>query len=251
MLYKETGSNEAPLLVLIHGGGVSGWMWDKQVEHFASNYHIIVPDLPGHGRSKEESFSIESSALQMNELIKEKKSDKAVIVIGFSLGAQVLVAMLSKEPELIDFAMINSALVKPIPFANILIKSMVPAFPLVRNKTFSTIQAKSMYIDETNQEKYYQESRQMKKDVFVRVMQENMSFTIPDGFKNVTSNILVTVGEKERKVMKDSMKSLDESNPYAKGHMIPQIGHGFSLANAVAFNEMIEEWLNGAGQSKG
>lgn len=250
MNVKETGPKQAPLIVFIHGGGVSGWMWDKQVEYFSSNYHILVPDLPGHGSGQAEHFSIQSAAQHLNELIKEKKTNQAVIVIGFSLGAQVLIAMLSKEPDLMDYAMINSALVKPISFANALIKSMIPAFPLVRNKTFSTIQAKSMYISKTDHDKYFQDSRKMKKDVFVRVMQENMSFTIPDGYKNASSNILVTVGEKERKVMKDSMKELVESNPQAKGHVIPQIGHGFSLANPSAFNGMIEEWLNDAGQLK-
>ncbi|TKI86419.1 alpha/beta hydrolase, partial [Bacillus wiedmannii] len=32
--YKEFGDSSSPLMVFIHGGGVSGWMWDKQIKHF-------------------------------------------------------------------------------------------------------------------------------------------------------------------------------------------------------------------------
>ncbi|HZH61597.1 MAG TPA: alpha/beta fold hydrolase, partial [Metabacillus sp.] len=149
-------------MVFIHGGGVSGWMWDKQIEYFSSKFHCLVPDMPEHGRSKNGvQFTINDAADEIIELIKEKSKGKRVIAIGFSLGAQVLIAMLNQKPNLIDFAMINSALVKPVPFANALTKSMMFAFPLVRYKAFSKIQAKSMYIDGDYQDIYYQESCQI------------------------------------------------------------------------------------------
>ncbi|MRX73455.1 alpha/beta fold hydrolase [Bacillus lacus] len=231
-------------MVFVHGGGVSGWMWDKQIEHFCSNFHCLVPDMPEHGRSKKGiQFKINDVADELNELIEEKGKGKRVIVIGFSLGAQVLIAMLSKKPNLIDFAMINSALVQSVPFANTLIKSMMFAFPLVRYKAFSKIQAKSMYIDKDYQGIYFQESCQINKDAFVRIMNENMSFKIPSSFESSNSKILVTVGEKERKIMKDSMKEMIEKNPNCKGLIIPKIGHGFSLADPRLFNTTLEEWI--------
>lgn len=242
--YKEYGDGNSTLMVFIHGGGVSGWMWDKQIEYFCPNFHCLVPDMPEHGRSKNGvQFTINDAADQINELIKEKSKGKRVIAIGFSLGAQVLIAMLSKIPNLIDFAMINSALVKRVPFAKTLTKSLMFAFPLVKYKAFSKIQAKSMYIDGAYQDIYYQESCQINKDSFVRVMNENMSFSIANSFKNSTSKVLVTVGDKERKIMKDSMTEIVESNPNCKGFIIPRIGHGFSLATPELFNATLDEWL--------
>lgn len=38
--YKEFGDSSSPLMVFIHGGGVSGWMWDKQIKHF-TNFHCL------------------------------------------------------------------------------------------------------------------------------------------------------------------------------------------------------------------
>ncbi|MBP3951762.1 alpha/beta fold hydrolase [Bacillus suaedae] len=235
-------------MVFIHGGGVSGWMWDRQIEYFASKYHCLIPDMPEHGKSRNGlPFKIDETAVEINKLIIEKSNGKCVIAIGFSLGAQVLIAMLSQKPTLIDFAMINSALVKPVPFAKALTKSMLFAFPLVRIRAFSNIQAKSMYLDGEFQDIYYEESCQLKKDAFTRVMYENMSFMIPDSFKNATGKILVTVGEKERRMMKDSMKEIIESHPNSRGLIFPNIGHGFSLANPSSFNATLEDWLENNG----
>ena len=70
--YKEYGDTNALLLVFIHGGGVSGWMWDRQIDHF-TNYHCLVPDLAEHGGSRGDLFSINESADQIAGLIAKKR----------------------------------------------------------------------------------------------------------------------------------------------------------------------------------
>jgi len=133
---RSTGIS-AHRLFFLHGGGVSGWMWEKQVQHFAPNYHCLVPDLPEQGQSSRDTlFSIAKSAEQVSELIDEKACGKQVIVVGFSLGAQVAVQLLSIK--LVDYSIINSALVRPVPLAGKLIKPVLRlSFPLTRNRLFS------------------------------------------------------------------------------------------------------------------
>ncbi|TVX89494.1 alpha/beta fold hydrolase [Paenibacillus agilis] len=241
--YKEYGHKHAPLMVFIHGGGVSGWMWNKQIEYF-KHFHCIVPDMPEQGQSSADyPFTINTSAEKMIALIEEKGQGKAVIVIGFSLGAQVLIAMLGMRPDLIQYAMINSALVKPISYAKIITKSLGVIHPLTRNKTFSKVQAKSMYIDAALYKTYYYENSRMSKDTLSRILNENMSFTIPKSFERASGNILVTVGEKEKKVMRDSMIEIINSNHKCRGFVFPKMGHGISLANPQFFNHVVEKWI--------
>ena len=115
--YQEYGNKSAPLMMFLHGGGISDWMWDKQIQHF-KHYHCLVPILPEHGLNHDETpFSIKGSAEALIPLVEEKAKGKEVILIGFSLGSQVIIQLLSMKPDLIDFAMINSALVRPISFA--------------------------------------------------------------------------------------------------------------------------------------
>lgn len=241
--YTECGDTSGPLIVFIHGGGVSGWMWKKQLEYF-TNYHCLVPDLPGHGNSvNSTTFNIHTSATKIIELLEEKGTGKNITVIGFSIGAQILIEMLSLKPNLINYAIINSALVRPIPFAQLWATSLKLFLPLINNRAFSRIQAQSMYIDDDNFETYYQESRLMDKDMFVSIMHANMTFKLPTNFKSASSKILVTVGEKEKGMMKKSLADIVENNPNCKGLIIPEVGHGISLANPDFFNKLVEDWI--------
>lgn len=68
----EYGEKGSPTVLLLHGGGVSGWMWEKQVE-FLTEFHCLVPDLPGQGKSNPwGSFSIKESAQLVAQLIQKK-----------------------------------------------------------------------------------------------------------------------------------------------------------------------------------
>jgi len=94
MHYKESGDLHKPLILLIHGGGVGGWMWDKQVQYF-SDYHCVVPELIDNEANNTSDFTIYDSAKKLLSLIEEKAKNKRVIVVGFSLGAQIVIQMIS------------------------------------------------------------------------------------------------------------------------------------------------------------
>ncbi|ALC91776.1 hydrolase [Bacillus sp. FJAT-18017] len=242
--YQEYGDKKAPLLVFLHGGGVSSWMWDNQI-HYFSHFHCITIDLPEQGKSNlTEHFSIQKSAQRINDFIEKIANGKTVTVIGFSLGAQVTIQMLSLNPNLVDYAVINSALVRPNSFFKKMIRPSIKlTFPLIKNKSFSKLQAKTLYIDEKYFETYYKESSQMKPDTLIRILEENMSFEIPNDLNKATGKILVTVGEKEKAVMKKSAKDIVSSNPNCTGIIIPRVGHGIPLVDPAFFNQMVEKWI--------
>ncbi|MEH7236724.1 alpha/beta fold hydrolase [Bacillus sp. JJ1562] len=242
--YQEYGDTSAPLMVFLHGGGVSGWMWDKQIQYF-SHYHCLVPDLPGHGKSIAIPFSIKDSAKRVKNLIEEKSNGKKVILIGFSLGAQIIVQLLSMKPDLVDFAIINSALVRPMTYAKKWIQPTIKlSAPLIKKRWFSKLQAKTLYVGDDYFEKYYEESSQITAESLTSVLKENMSFTISTDLKKATTNILVTVGEQEKSIMKKSANDIVKANQNAKGIHIPNIGHGVSMAMPDFFNQMVETWIN-------
>ncbi len=244
--YLECGNKDAPLLMMfIHGGGVSGWMWDQQIRYF-SQYHCIVPDLPEHGRSKDGIFSIRGSAEALLRLLDEKAAGKKAAVTGFSLGSQILIQMLSLKPDAIDFAIINSALVRPMPSVKYWIRPAIQlSYPLIKYRWFSKLQASSLSISEANFEAYYEESRRVQASTLIRVLNENMSFEIPGNFRMAAGRILVTVGEKEKAVMKKSAGDIVKANPACTGILLPDTGHGAPLAKPGFFNEMVDSWIHG------
>ncbi|MFF2091379.1 alpha/beta fold hydrolase [Paenibacillus sp. NPDC058174] len=243
---QHYGKADNPLMLFIHGGGVSGWMWDEQIRHFSPHYHCVAPDLPEHGKSRDGSpFSIKASAEHLLQRIEAIGAGKMVILIGFSLGAQIAVQMVSLRPDLIHYAIINSALVIPMPS----MKRWIPlsvrlTFPLIRNRTFSRLQAKQLYLNRNQFNNYYEESCRLQQNSLVRILEENMSFELPANFHIAQSKLLITVGEKEKAVMQKSAALLARNNPRCIGVVIPGIGHGISLAKPEYFNQMIEHWLD-------
>ncbi|MFJ7735759.1 alpha/beta fold hydrolase [Lysinibacillus sp. NPDC097287] len=242
--FEEYGQLDAPLLVFIHGGGVGGWMWEEQIKFFQS-FHCIVPTLPEHGGQKGGiPFSIRESAKLLNDLIIEKANGQTVNVVGFSIGAQVLVEMLSLQPTLIDKAMINSALARPIALPKSILGVTVKlTYPLIRQKAFAKMQAKALYIPPNFFDRYYEESCYITVEGLTRVLDENMSFKIPETFSKVTSKMLVTVGEKERGMMKKSAHDLAMRNANCHKIVWPDIGHGISLKEPRLFNDILAKWL--------
>ncbi|WP_153731036.1 alpha/beta fold hydrolase [Sporosarcina obsidiansis] len=243
--YKEYGNPQGELLMLIHGGGVDGWMWDQQITHF-SYYHLIVPTLQGHGvRNEENSFSIHQNAVELLELLEQKQEGKLIHIVGFSIGAQICLEMISLAPNFIQSAMVNSALLKPMKFAVPFIKPTIKlSYPLIQNRQFAKQQAKQLYVDKDYFEQYYMTSLQMKPRTLIEMLRDNLSFSQPDNIANSTTRILATVGTKEPRSVRQSASLLTQLNN-CQSLLISDIGHGFPIAQPKQFNQLLSQWIQG------
>ncbi len=52
-----------PTILFLHGGGGGRWMWQPQVERLA-DYHLLIPDLPGHGDSSSYTSDLDRGCRQ-------------------------------------------------------------------------------------------------------------------------------------------------------------------------------------------
>jgi len=104
IVYLECGRDNPEAIVFIHGlsGNVMNW-WD-QFEYFRDYYDVLIPDLPGHGKSeKPENFdySVPSFARVIVELMDYTGIKKATIV-GNSLGGAIAGYIAIHYPERVD-----------------------------------------------------------------------------------------------------------------------------------------------------
>jgi pimeloyl-ACP methyl ester carboxylesterase len=86
-------------LVLLHGFAEDGWIWDQQVEYLKKNHRLIIPDLPGSGRSSllPAETSVEELADFINAILDAEKTEKCVLV-GHSMGGYITLAFAEKYP---------------------------------------------------------------------------------------------------------------------------------------------------------
>lgn len=242
---RESGEINAPALVFLHGGGVAGWMWDKQADYF-KDYHVIIPDLPGHGESAETPFiSINDAASKVLTSIREIVGNERIILIGFSLGAQLAVEIMSKWPEKVDSAIISSALVKPWTNGKyFLIGTCKMSYGLIKLKGFSKLQAKQLCIPKELWQKYYDDSLKLSKDNFIRVMESNISYEMPESFRESDVRALVITGMKELDRMKESAGDLVRANRNCIGYLVSNTGHSLPLTEPDMFNEIVYNFIN-------
>ena len=99
--YVDWGNPDGPPMLLIHGGRDHCRNWDWVAEHFAKDYHIIAPDLRGHGDSQWEAsgnYTQISYIYDIAQLLQQKNMHD-VTVIGHSLGGAIALMYTALFPE--------------------------------------------------------------------------------------------------------------------------------------------------------
>jgi pimeloyl-ACP methyl ester carboxylesterase len=98
-------------VVLIHGFGEDGEVWNNQIEVLKDQCQLIVPDLPGSGKSEMvEDMSIEGLAESIKkildiEIFKPLSSSavsKKIYLIGHSMGGYIALAYAEKYGEQLE-----------------------------------------------------------------------------------------------------------------------------------------------------
>ena len=101
LAYREAGAGEGkPTLVLIHGMAGSSATWRELMPRLENRFHIIAPDLPGHGESSLEfdDYSLGAMASALRDLLVVKGISRATVV-GQSLGGGVAMQFVYQYPE--------------------------------------------------------------------------------------------------------------------------------------------------------
>lgn len=105
----ESGPREAESIVFLHGGNVAGWMWGPQREAL-TEYHQLVPDMPGFGLSNEVPWrSIAETADRVATVIRERAHGGRAHVVGLSLGAVVGTLLVARHPGVVRSAVLSGA----------------------------------------------------------------------------------------------------------------------------------------------
>lgn len=109
--YAEYGDPKKEHLIFIHGIPTWGYIFHDLATKLASDYHILVPDLPGYGFSdKRDNFdrAIDKQAAYLTQWMNEMDIDKATI-IGHDIGGGIALRMaLTHEHRIKRLCLMNT-----------------------------------------------------------------------------------------------------------------------------------------------
>ena len=100
MRVQEFGQQNADIILLLHGGGLSWWNYREAAQKLAERYHVVLPVLDGHADSDASFTSIEENAARLISYIDTHLGGQVLAIGGLSLGGQVAAEMLSQRPDI-------------------------------------------------------------------------------------------------------------------------------------------------------
>jgi pimeloyl-ACP methyl ester carboxylesterase len=99
--YLDWGNRGAPVLILVHGGFDHGHSWDWTARELSRDWHVIVPDLRGHGDSAwsaEGNYVINEHVYDLAQLVALQREEQ-VTIVAHSLGGSIAMRYTGLFPD--------------------------------------------------------------------------------------------------------------------------------------------------------
>ncbi len=99
--YVDWGNAQAPPLILIHGGRDHCRSWDAMARALQPHFHVVAPDLRGHGDSewtKGGSYALTEYVYDLTRLVHGLGADR-VNLVGHSMGGMVSLIYAGSFPD--------------------------------------------------------------------------------------------------------------------------------------------------------
>ncbi|GAA1878045.1 alpha/beta hydrolase [Paeniglutamicibacter psychrophenolicus] len=244
MITNSFGPATGKPVLLLHGGGVAGWMWTSLRRSLETSHRVLVPDLPGHGESSSEPYVSHAATIEALAQLLVTANTGPVAVAGFSLGAQLAIELAATHPELVDRVMVVSAQAKPLPLVKPTLALLGLTAPLARKRWFARLQARELFIPEDLMESYIATSAGIGRETLLAAVEANLRFTLPEKLSDFPGRAIVLAGARERTVMRDSALAIHAELTGSELELVPGCGHGIPLQRPDWFNARALAWLS-------
>jgi abhydrolase domain-containing protein 6 len=110
--YENKQSMDKPSILLVHGFGAYKENWIRFARSFKDDFHVVIVDLPGHGRSVQGldlTYTIDNQVKWLNEFV-EQLGLKTFHMAGNSMGGAITALYASAYPgHVLTATLINPA----------------------------------------------------------------------------------------------------------------------------------------------
>lgn len=249
VIREDRGQAAAEAVIFVHGAGVAGWMWKKQLEDLAPlGLRLLVVDLPDHGRDRQRPFAgIETVADEIAQLVREAIPSGRAHLVGHSLGAKLVLEVVARHPGLVSSAVVSSALVRPSRMARMMDSHPLNKFSLrmLRNAAMARLQAAQFaFPDPDMTEAFLADIAAMGVENLDRPVAAFCARLFPPpGLADSAVPVLLTAGSRELRSMLGSMEDLFRLIPDARTAVIEGARHNYPWTHHEAYSALLETWL--------
>jgi pimeloyl-ACP methyl ester carboxylesterase len=245
LFVRESGPADAPVIVFLHGGLMSGWTWEPVVTRLP-RYHCLAPDLPQYGKSFQQGpFEMARAADAVAELIRTRAATGRAHLVGHSLGAQVGVQLLATEPRLVDRAVLSSTFLNTLPAVPVTrrLAGLVARTPVFRWLLITRHWDARHAAQNTG---YREDARLNSGAQLAHIAMASAGFTLPTGLEKSSAPTLFLTGGNEPRLLRRWAAVLAAAMPNGIDRVARGMGHDWPVLDPEPFSRTVDAWLRGA-----
>ena len=212
-------------ILLLHGAGLGGWMWQPTADLLRPRFEILTPDLPGHPDSSVAQFTTVADAADAIAA----DLTTPVTAVGFSIGGQVAMELASRHPALVTRLVVISSLTSTSYSPAAMSALLRLTAPLARNRRFAQAQSKASFVPAEQFEHYWRGSRHVSTASLAAIGRENFAYRAPADWGEHSIPTLLLAGGREPKAVAQGMRLLRAARPTAEFEIVEDAGHGIPL----------------------
>jgi len=247
-IFSEDIGSGTPL-VLVHGFLGSSEMWRPQINFFKDNFRVVVPALPGFGKSNtiNSCNSIECMAKAILYSL-EKKKIKKFNLIGHSMGGMIVqeIAKLASE-KILKLICYGTGPRGNIPGRFETIDQSREKLKNNGLKDTAYRIAKTWFIKEENANYFYlceEAGKQTSIEAADNGLVAMKNWNGLKDLKNIKNETLIIWGDQDKAYNLDQVKTLNDNIPNSELKIIKGCSHNVHLEKPDKFNIVVEEFLN-------
>jgi len=259
--YLEAGKGD-PLL-LIHGLGHWSGVWKYNIEFFAQNFHVIVPDVVGYGdtdKPQDRAYNVDFYIKWLADFIKALDLPN-IILIGNSLGGGIIAGFTGAYPEKVNKlivlapAGIRKNLYLMLRLISLPLIGRLLARPSYRGiMTFwkATMANQDLIPEELVKEHYKLSKRPLGNYAMIRTLRESANIfgikkdeikRAKEYCKNITIPTMVIWGDKDKILPMPPKLDILSLLPHAQIEIIENCGHCPMIETPEIFHKLVNDFL--------
>ena len=248
MHIEEYGKQNDSTIVMLHGANFVHCFGRQYA--LAENYHIVVPHIMGFGNEAERVFDPGECIGELAELI--RSYDKKVLLVGFSLGAQLAFRLISEHPELFCAAIIVSPwLEKTEPELSEVMRMNEKQFASYQKKGLCNLIGLMNGLPGEQRKEFVAQMQNVRIETIRNSVNNGITFESVPGFAAVDFPVIALAGEKEQPGVLNSVKKMAEINGNCSCEIWEKAAHNIPPMFAKRFNQLIRDTASAFSASGG
>ena len=201
----ECGKQNKDVIILLHGSGLSWWVYRDIAIKLHDQFHVVMPVLDGHAGSNRNFIDIESNAREIISYIDRHFGGSVLLIGGISLGGQILTEILSVRSDICRYAIVESTLLLPMKLHKTIVKTISGikgALPQI--SSVSLAHFNMMKIDKRLYRFFKRDFAKISRKNYTAILRAGSDYKIKQSITQTKAKVYILVGDRESWPVKGS-----------------------------------------------